>query len=236
MRKIIICLFLFVMLAFTFVFPAKASIVFSDNFNRPDGSLGSDWTVVSGTWAIENEVCTQNDTSWQRYRAVAGDSNWRDFSVTLKTKIVEGMGAIVLFRYVNNENWYEAFVRQDIDKAVISKVVAGKITWIVSTPFTCDLGVWYRLRVDVSGNLIRFYINDVIVLEATDSTFGKGKIGIGALHADARFDDVVVNNPIPELNRVPEPATLVILIVLIAGVASYVLIHRKPIDKKTLGN
>lgn len=229
MRKII-CLFLFIMLVFTVVLPAKAAIVFSDNFNRPDGSLGSDWTVVSGTWTIESGEASQSDVSLLRAHSVAGDPTWTSIAIRVKVKIVEGLGAIVLFRYADSKNWYEAFIRQDIDVAVISRYEAGKINWIAAVPFTSELGVWYELKVEALGNLIRFYVDNVLIAEAVDSTFASGKVGIGALDAHVQFDDLEVANP--SFNVVPEPMPLIISIVLIAGLASYMLIRRRPINEK----
>lgn len=235
MRKIT-CLFLFIMLVFTVVFPARAAIVFSDNFNRPDGSLGSDWTVVSGAWTIENGEASQSNASQSdidllRAHSVAGDSSLSSFAITAKVKIIEGMGAIILFRYVDAKNWYEAFIRQDIDVAVISKYEAGKIIWINSTKFTCEKGVWYKLKVEAFGDLLRFYVDDTLILKAKDSTFTQGKIGLGALFAHVHFDDVEVDNP-GGFNVVPEPTPLVVSMLLIAGLFSYMLIRRKSINRK----
>ncbi|MEW6250465.1 MAG: hypothetical protein AB1716_07445 [Planctomycetota bacterium] len=35
----------------------------SDNFNRANGAIGGDWTVVSGTWAVENNQGRHTSTS-----------------------------------------------------------------------------------------------------------------------------------------------------------------------------
>jgi hypothetical protein len=44
-------------------FAGVASAQWSDNFNRPDGPLGPDWNVISGTWAISGNQGTHTSTA-----------------------------------------------------------------------------------------------------------------------------------------------------------------------------
>lgn len=228
--KKIAAIMLFILTISYFTVSAQGMIVFSDDFNRADGPIDGDWNVVFGSWTVEENECVQTDTRWGRIHAVAGDSSWDNFVITAKAKIVEGLGVILFFRYVDTQNWYEAFIRQDINKAVISKREASEIRWIATTPFECELGTCYRLRVEVYGTLIRFYINDALVLEATDTAFTSGKIGLGALKAHITVDDVEVNNVIPT-NVVPEPGPLVASIIFITALASYMIFRRKLIPR-----
>ena len=231
MRRVVGIL-VFMLLASYFMLPARAATVFSDDFNRSDEPLNANpnWEIVRGTWAVESGECSQSDSSLIRAHSVAGDSSWINSAIKVKAKIVDGLGVIVLFRYVDAKNWYEAFIRQDVDLAVISRYEEGKINWIARVPFACEPGVWYELRVEVFGSLIRFYVNNVLVSEATDSTFASGRIGIGALDAHVHFDDLEVANP--SFNVVPEPAPFVISLMLIAGLARYGIIRRRSINGK----
>jgi hypothetical protein len=42
---------------------ASAGAQWTDDFNRPDGPIGGDWTVVSGAWAIASQQGTHTSTS-----------------------------------------------------------------------------------------------------------------------------------------------------------------------------
>lgn len=84
---------------------------------------------------------------------------------------------------------------------------------------------------EVFADLLRFYVDDALILEAEDSTFNQGKIALGALHSHVLFDDVMVDNP-GGFNVVPEPSPVVISVILIAGLASYMLIRRRSINGK----
>jgi len=57
-------------------------------------------------------------------------------------------------------------------------------------------GVWYNLKVEVQGSLIKCYVNDVLKIEYNDTvgtTFLQGTVGLFVYKAsDARFDDVSV--------------------------------------------
>jgi len=206
-------------LVFYLISPIQATIVFTDNFDRSDGPLGGEWTVISGKWAVKNGKCIQTDTSLSRSHSIVGDLNWMDVVIKVKAKLIEGSGVIVLFRYVDANNWYEAFIRQDIDVAVISKYEAGKTNWIKWTPLTSELNVWYELKVEVFRTLIRFYVDNVLVLETIDSTFTKGRIGLGTLMSYAYFDDVKVTNTLTNIFQ--EPITLEFFIISIAVLTSY---------------
>lgn len=172
---------------------AEAAILTPYNFYDDFSGDLSQWTVVSGTWAIENSEYSQSDETRGRLHSIAGDPNWIDYTIEAKAKILSGMGAMIFFRYVDT-NWYEAFIRADINVAVISKHVAGELTWIASTPFTSEAGVWYELKVEVKGSNIRFYVDGALILETTDPTFTKGKTGLATLNAHVHFDDVIVSD------------------------------------------
>ena len=226
MKKVTILL-ICSLIVFIFIIPSQATIGFSDSFNRLDGPLGENWTVVSGRWAVESEECSQDmECSW-RAKCTVGDSICTDFIICTETRVVSGLGAGILFRYTDACNYYEAFIREDTDKAVIAKRIDGsKALWIKAASFASEQGIDYTFKLEVSGNVFKFYIDDVLVVEASDSDFGQGKIGLAGVKAHAHFDDVIIMNQ--SLNAVPEPVPLVGLTLCIVTLVTYVLIRHKP--------
>ena len=59
--------------------------------------------------------------------------------------------------------------------------------------------VWHRVRVErsLAGGEIRVFFDDMTtpVLEAVDTTFGRGRIGFGSFDDSGRFTDVLLLAP-----------------------------------------
>jgi transcriptional regulator with XRE-family HTH domain len=59
--------------------------------------------------------------------------------------------------------------------------------------FPLETGRFYRMRVDVVGNRISYYVDDKLILEAQDSKYAKGGVGLLAYQVkSAYFDQVEV--------------------------------------------
>lgn len=59
--------------------------------------------------------------------------------------------------------------------------------------FPLDSNQPYIMRVDVLGDSIRYYINNVLILNATDSKYSKGGLGFLAYQVkEAYFDDILI--------------------------------------------
>lgn len=67
---------------------------------------------------------------------------------------------------------------------------------LTTASYSSQEGVWYNLKVEVEGSLIKCYVNDVLLIEYNDTigtTFLQGTVGFLVYKAeDARFDDVLV--------------------------------------------
>ena len=60
--------------------------------------------------------------------------------------------------------------------------------------FEWELDKWYDLKLITEGNKFKFYVNDELVIEYTDTVYPIGKVGIGASYSGttAHFDDFSV--------------------------------------------
>ena len=63
--------------------PALAQGVWSDDFNRPNGAMGGDWTVQNGAFLISNgkAYSTGGDHHWAMHNSASAD--WRNQKVTV---------------------------------------------------------------------------------------------------------------------------------------------------------
>jgi pectate lyase len=77
----------------------------------------------------------------------------------------------------------------------LRKLVNGAIVPISTVPASVSLGAWYSLRLEATGNTLRAYLNDTLVLQATDSTHARGRAGPVSYKAAAEFDDYLAYQP-----------------------------------------
>jgi len=77
----------------------------------------------------------------------------------------------------------------------LRKLVNGTITTLVSAPLAVSLNTQYALRLEVVGNQLRGYVNDNLLLQATDSSHAAGIGGLMTNKAAAQFDDYIAYQP-----------------------------------------
>jgi len=104
---------------------------------------------------------------------------------------------------------------------------------VVDLGFFGELNTFYSLKAEVKGTSFKIYVNDVLKIEHTDSTFqNSGRILMWAGRCRARYDNVLVVNPIE--NVVPEPGPFVVLSIFIVAFAAYVKISKRKMPRITL--
>ncbi|MFN0123465.1 MAG: hypothetical protein ACKV2V_23430 [Blastocatellia bacterium] len=126
---------------------------------------------------------------------VTGDPEWSDYTVEARVKpLALNEMAGVVFRYHTNRHYYmvaltggntaRLLVRQPLEK------IFRKAEWreLATTPFSYDTRHYLGLRVENTGPRIRAYIDNRLILEASDSEILKGKAGLTA-NIPARFQD-----------------------------------------------
>ena len=137
---------------------------------------------------------------------VAGDPLWTDYTVEVRFAPESGDGqAGVMFRYRNDRCYY--FFGVDGPKAVLKMVqhatafrkpyeevlAEGAYSWRPGEPLSA--------RATVEGRRIRGELNDDVVLEAEDTTYGQGRIGLMS-DIPTRFAHVSVTATAEERTRV----------------------------------
>lgn len=161
------------------VYPASASTFFQDRFEEGDNL----WTSTSGNWTIVedegNSVYYQSAT--KEGRTSAGDPAWSDYTVEADVKVVDFNGSnrtYVAGRYIDGNNFYAASLYNNNDGMLeIRKKVSGSTTTLSSKPYALQTGVWYNVKLEMSGNTINMYVNDTLELSASDSKLKKVQQG-----------------------------------------------------------
>jgi len=103
----------------------------------------------------------------------------------------------VLFRYVDENNYYLLRAGCPSDFFGLVRVKDGQANVLKETVVPTDTGVWYKMRVVAQGGRFTCYSSDKLAFEVTDSKIAKGRVGLWA-HADsqARFDNVTITLPL----------------------------------------
>lgn len=127
---------------------------------------------------------------------VAGDSLWQDYTLIAQfaPDSLNGLSGVV-FRYQNDRCYYflgfqqEELVLKMVKHATafhqpFEKILAEKQIMLKS-------GEYLNTRIQLSGQRIQAFINENLALEANDSTYPKGKIGLLA-DIPTRFREIKV--------------------------------------------
>lgn len=188
---------------------AEAAILtpydFYDNFS---GDL-SRWTVLSGTWAIESGELSQStvDGSYVRGKIKINDLNAVNLTVEARVKFVELHPNSLCYaglavRYLDDDTFYWVVLNQpsDADGLPSSNLrieLRARFNYIatVDLGFVGGLNKFYKLKVEVKGNDFKVYVDDVLEIASTDTTFqNAGSILAWTGRCHAHFDDVGVRD------------------------------------------
>ncbi|HJV36242.1 family 16 glycoside hydrolase [Geomonas sp.] len=165
------------------------------------GSVPAGARTLSGSWSVraEKDAPTQPQalcqTASARFPAIIlSDRIFADVTVSARFKAISGSedrAAGIIFRIQDENNFYILRANALEDNVNIYGYVAGSRQAIKEGSAKVPAGQWQELRVEVTGNDIRGYLNGKLVVEAKDDTFQAGKIGLWT-KADSVtcFDDV----------------------------------------------
>jgi hypothetical protein len=176
----------------------------SDNFNRANGALGTNWTVITGGATIDTNVAETggvgNDSaSYWNADAFNGNHSSQIKVTTLNTDANKDVG-VVLRAQSGATTYYEVSVLGPAGATAvirIRKCSAGSNTSLNSGTFTVAAGDTFKA--DISGSTITAYVNGVSKLTTSDGAITGGSAGIytfvdSGTQTDAQLDDWVGDN------------------------------------------
>jgi hypothetical protein len=124
---------------------------------------------------------------------------YRDFTLTVKIKAVAGeedQGGGLVWRYIDNNNYYIARCNPLENNFRFYRVVNGNRKQLKSVDCAIKTGVWFTMIIELKGNKTSCSLNSVKMIDATDDTFkSPGHIGLWT-KADAvtYFDDFTIQS------------------------------------------
>jgi len=172
----------------------------------PAGASPPGMTAFGGTWAVRaepgapsapNALC---QTGTAEFPALAlGDAAYADVVLTARVKPIAGkedQAAGLIVRIQDRDNYYILRANALENNVNLYKYVGGKRAVIKEGQATVPNGRWQELRLEVTGNRFRGFLDGRPVVEATDDTFQVGRVGLWT-KADSQtcFDDVEARVP-----------------------------------------
>lgn len=190
-----------------------------DNFD--DGDL-AEWKMVtclwmqdlvipdSGNWIVEDGAAVggDNDVS-TRYDLYTGDMSWTDYtaevrvklskdlqdcssnsSVALGVRLQQDEGKLGLCDYALG--LYNA---SGVEFAEVFTYDNGQFSNVRNMAFPTQADTWYRLKIGVSGNQVRAFVDNTEIGAFQSARFSSGMAVMSANGVRAMFDDFLVTGP-----------------------------------------
>ena len=136
--------------------------LFTSDFSN--GSQG--WKTERGKWEVVDGALRQTSDQ-EDARALVGDSNWSDYTLTLKARKLGG-----------NEGFLILFGMPSADSAVKSwwniggwgntrDTIEAPGMWAETVPAKIETGRWYDIKIELSGNTVRAFLDGKLIQTAT---------------------------------------------------------------------
>jgi Domain of Unknown Function (DUF1080) len=167
------------------------------------GSLPQGSDVFAGQWTVRaepgapsapNALCQLGNAE---FPAIALSSTvYGDVVVTARFKPIAGrtdQAAGIVFRVQDKENYYILRANALEGNVNFYKYASGNRSDIKDGSAKVVSGQWQELKIEVTGDRMRGFLNGALVVETTDTTYKAGRVGLWT-KADSVtcFDDVSV--------------------------------------------
>ncbi|MGH7830541.1 MAG: family 16 glycoside hydrolase [Candidatus Binatia bacterium] len=153
-----------------------------------DGSTGGS---TSGTSSTETG---SSSTGGSTTTSQAG-ANWSDYRVTLKMRSNDDDGIGVMFRYVDDRNYYRFSWSRQEGYRRLEKIRNGTATVLAKDSVRYVVGRAYEVEILVNDSLLKVIIDGATVFSVRDSSFDGGTIALYSNYNKASvFDDIMVRD------------------------------------------
>lgn len=173
---------------------SSAASLFSDDFES--GNINQ-WTNNAGNWSSVTED-TQKAYKQNKEEGasdlLAGELSWTDYALESNVKLISGTGAMMKFRYQDEQHFYFLYMSNDYIK--IMKQNGSAQEWIgqYNGP-SLDPAKFVNIKVTAESNSFLVYLDGELVLKASDAAapYISGKIGLATWSTVVVFDEVKVS-------------------------------------------
>jgi hypothetical protein len=196
------------------VYPADqlfANWLLADNFNA---EVPGRWTFVDQTegfqrpnWQFAGGELRQTSNAYGGSTdpgtvdkpgtfAVGGSTTWTDYRAAVRFLSDDNDGIGVMFRYVDEDNYYRFSMDRQLEYRRLIKVVQGRPTELWADNVRYAIGREYIVTVDCIGSSLTGYLDGVELFSVEDGDLSNGSIALYCWrNTGARFREVLVAAP-----------------------------------------
>jgi len=162
----------------------------------------TDWTFNGGTWSINgaNQLLQSSNNQFNfGYYDLINMSSGNNYNITVDSYNDDNDPNGILFRFIDTSNFYRCTFNNDgaveTTGGRIIRMQGGGETVLNSTASSFTENTWSNYRVNVINGTIYCYIDDQLVMTATDTTWEYGQIGIyNGYHQNALYDNFTIED------------------------------------------
>lgn len=176
----------------------QAASLLSNDFENGNAD---NWNSTSGTWTVVQDGGSHvyYQSSQTEGRTSTGSTSWTNYSVQADVKIDNFNGTnrtYVCGRYLDGNNYYAASLSNSNGGTleIRKKVDGSSSTLATKTDYPLTTGATYTVKLELSGDSINMYVNNVLQINAHDNNLASGGIGLVAYKTIAKFDNVIVSD------------------------------------------
>jgi hypothetical protein len=179
------------------------------------GTVPKGWKAIEGDWQViaDPTAPSQPNTygltgkgSWIKsltnaleyypMTVMTEPTEYSNFTLESSFKSVEGRfdcSGGLIFRYVDDKNFYLLSAGCPNDYFALSRMLNGKIETLKQTVHPTDKDIWYKLKVTAQGGHFMCYDDNKMEFDFDDNKLAKGKVGLWARDdSQARFDNLSI--------------------------------------------
>ncbi len=185
---------------------ATGAVLLSEDFN--DGNF-TGWTIVDdkGTrlgpsvWSAETGSLVQSSNIGSSTSSNLGafalytKRNWSNYRLALKMRSADDGSIGVMFRYLDNNNYYRfSWDKQRFSRRLV-KLENGVLTVLAEDAVPYVIGQTYQLQIVAQGTTLEVWIDGTLIFSVTDASFDGGTIALYSWYNQgSTFDDVLVED------------------------------------------
>jgi glucose/arabinose dehydrogenase len=175
------------------------SVLFADDFER-----GTEIWQLHGDWSIQTDDGNHilrgigDDHSFAKI-----DSGGDDYRLETRIRVQSGETRLAI-RLGQYDAGYYLTLEAD-GGAILSKWDGAGWTMLGSDPGPYAARAWYTVALAAEGDQLRGYINDALVIQATDTDYTSGSAMLAVAFGEADFDNVWMTGNGPQVCPVVSP-------------------------------
>ena len=184
---------------------SQGSVLFEDDFS---GGKLEKWGQLGGQWQVRNKVLTVNSAN--ESKLLVKDLELQDFEMQVEVKVSrKGQKAGFIFCAADSNGEPEvvkgSFAGIDVKNNLAEwESIDKERELVASKPGKILAGKWYKLRLQVSGNNARLYVNNMKeeierfpMIDGVYNGLGKGMAGLAASGGIAEFRNFIIKDYSP---------------------------------------